>query len=106
MRPSQLALERRDVELGIGSRHIQKRLGSSIIGEKPCKCEFSAREGEEMFYAAGARRSQFLRGLAWPRSSPLTSIANSSGRITTLRAPLSGQPKRPLSSRFAHTHNP
>jgi hypothetical protein len=39
----------------------------------------------------------------------LTSIANSSARITTLRlAPLEsdGHPKRPFSSRFAHTHNP
>ena len=35
-----------------------------------------------MFYAAGARRSQFLRGRASATSSPLTSIANSSGRIT------------------------
>jgi len=40
----------------------------------------------KMFYAAGARRSQFRRGRASARSSPLTSIANSSGRIATLRA--------------------
>ena len=61
----------------------------------------------KMFYAAGARRSQFRRGRASARSSPLTSIANSSGRITTLRASAaSGHRKRPFSNRFAHTHNP
>jgi hypothetical protein len=68
---------------------------------------FSARSMEEMFYAAVLRRNQFLRGRAWVTSSPLTSIVNSSGRITTLRvlsAP--GHRKRPFSSRFAHTHNP
>ena len=60
-----------------------------------------------MFYAAGSRRSQFLRGRASARSSPLSSIANSSGRITTQPASVAvGQRKRPFSSRFAHTHSP
>ena len=58
-------------------------------------------------YAAGVCRIQFLRGRAWARSSPLTSIANSSGLIVTLRAALpAGQPKRPRSRRLAHTHSP
>ena len=60
-----------------------------------------------MFYAAGSRRSQFLRGRASPTSSPLSSIANSSGRITTqLPSVAAGQRKRPFSKRFAHTHSP
>ena len=60
-----------------------------------------------MFYAAGARRSQFFRGRAAAMSSPFTSIANSSGRMITQPPSCAvGQRKRPFSSRLAHTHSP
>src|SRR6516165_1420520 len=46
-------------------------------------------------------------GHASARSSPLISIVNSSGRITTHCPPAAaGQRKRPFSNRFAQTHSP
>ena len=58
-------------------------------------------------YDVGVRPIQFLRGRACARSMPFTSMASSSGRIVMLRVPFpAGQPKRPRSKRFAHTHNP
>ena len=85
-----------------------------LTGKFDCKsdceiyCEWIlAHKWTKMFYAAGSRRSQFLRGRASARSSPLSSIANSSGRITRqLSSVAAGQRKRPFSNRFAHTHSP
>ena len=71
------------------------------------KCFRAACSNECRRYAAAARPIQFLRGRACVRSMPFTSIASSSGRIRTLRAPLAaGQPNRPRSSRLPHTHSP
>jgi hypothetical protein len=60
-----------------------------------------------LFYAAGKRRSQFLRGRASATSNPFTSIASSSGRIVIHRPSCAaGHRKRPFSKRFAQTHSP
>ena len=48
-----------------------------------------------MFYAAGLRRSQFLRVTARVKSSPLISIASSSGRIVMLPASGYRRPREP-----------
>ena len=60
-----------------------------------------------MFYAAVPRRSQFRRGAACLRSSPLISIENSSGRIVTVPVSFAdGHWNRPFSSRLVQTHKP
>src|SRR6185437_3757919 len=89
---------------------------SSIVSEKARKCEcfltvntvfLNGRDPSEMFYAAGSLRCQLRRGRASARSIPFTSMASSSARIDTVRAPLvGGQWNLPRSSRFAQTHKP
>jgi hypothetical protein len=60
-----------------------------------------------MFYAAGARRSQFWRGHTSATSRPFTSILSSFARITTERpSVVAGQRNRLFWKRFAQIHSP
>src|ERR1700680_1269508 len=62
---------------------------------------------QSFFYPFQTLLRYHARGFVCFKSSPFTSIANSSARIVTLRTfSASGQRKRPFSRRFAHTHNP
>jgi hypothetical protein len=97
----QLTLEHKDMLLEVGAAHQ----GSSIINGKTAGTNNKSTFLIEMFYAAGLRRNQFRRDFVCVKSSPLISIASSSGRITM--PPTSGaegHAKRPFSSLFAQTH--
>src|SRR5712692_8616471 len=90
MRPVQLPLQFGDARGGVH--------GEVLYYANTRKCS-------RTFYAD--RRYQ-LRGRVCWRSSPFTSMANSSARIVTLAcfSLATGQRKRPFSKRLAHTHIP